>query len=59
MFRPDLTPERVPEGRRFHEERGGTMVHLEDRMQRRLTDYAYKGETYSEAVERLLDRAGW
>lgn len=58
-FRPDLTPERVPEGRRFREERGGTTVHLEDHVHQWLTDYAHKGETYSEAVERLLDQAGW
>lgn len=55
-FRPDLTPDWVPEHRRFPEERDGTTVRLEDHVHRRLTDYADKGETYSEAVERLLHK---
>lgn len=56
-LRPDLTPDSVPQHRRFPKERDGTTVRLEDRVHRLLTGYAEKGETYSEAVERLLEEA--
>lgn len=53
-FRPGLTPDYVPEGRQFPKNRNGTTIHLKDRVHSRLTNFANKGETYSEAVERLL-----
>ena len=56
-FRPGLTPGHVPEVRRFPREREGTTVQLGDDVYDRLTDYADKGETYSEAVGRLLNEA--
>lgn len=57
-FRPDLTPENVPEERRHTLDEDSRYINIKESVHTRLAHYGNLNETFSQALARALDEAG-